>query len=55
LGLSRCIEEGPCVIQLRVPAENSAVHGDVGGYDLVSGTWAYPGYIARRSLWPTEK
>ena len=52
---TRYIKEGPCLIQLRVPPENSAVHGNVGGYDLVSGTWAYPGYVARRSLWQTEK
>ena len=38
---ARYLKEGPCIIQLRVPAENSVVHGDVGGYDLVSGTWAY--------------
>jgi ABC-type transport system substrate-binding protein len=52
---TRYIKEGPCLIQLRVPPENSVVHGDVGGYDLVSGTWAYPGYVSRRSLWQTEK
>jgi peptide/nickel transport system substrate-binding protein len=51
---TRYLKEGPCLIMLRVPPENSVVHGNVGGYDLVSGTWAYPGYVVRRSLWQTE-
>jgi ABC-type transport system substrate-binding protein len=51
---TRYLKEGPCLIMLRVPAENSALHGNVAGYDLVSGTWAYPSYVSRRSLWQTE-
>jgi ABC-type transport system substrate-binding protein len=52
--VTRYVAEGPSLILLRVPPENSAQHGTVGGFDLVSGTWAYPSYIARRSLWQTE-
>jgi peptide/nickel transport system substrate-binding protein len=52
---TRYLKEGPALIMLRVPAENSALHSNVGGYDLISGTWAYPGYqSARRWLWQTE-
>ncbi len=52
---TRYMKEGQSLIQLRVPAENSVTHGDVAGFDTVSGAWAYPSYIARRSLWQTEK
>lgn len=44
------------MILLRTPPENSAVHGNVAGYDLVSGAWAYPSYgVSPRWLWQTEK
>jgi ABC-type transport system substrate-binding protein len=52
---TRYLQEGPSLIMLRVPPENSVTHGNVGGFDLVSGTWAYPSYVARRSLWQTDK
>lgn len=53
--VKRYMSEGQSLILLRVPPENSVTHGDVAGFDLVSGPWAYPSYIARRSLWQTEK
>jgi peptide/nickel transport system substrate-binding protein len=51
----RYLEWGPCLVFIRHPAENSAIHGNVGGYDLIAGTWMYPSYqSARRWLWQTE-
>ncbi len=53
--IKRYLDEGPSLVMLRTPAENSAIHGNVGGYDLISGTWMYPSYqSARRWLWQTE-
>ncbi len=53
---TRIQKEGPALILFRTPPENSAVHGNVGGYDLVSGPWAYPSYrVSPRWLWQTEK
>ena len=54
--VTRVQKEGPPLILLRTPPENTALHGDVGGYDLTSGAWAYPSYqVGRRWWWQTEK
>jgi peptide/nickel transport system substrate-binding protein len=53
--VTRYLKEGPPLVLLRTPPENSAVHGNVAGYDLVSGAWAYPSYrVSPRWLWQTE-
>jgi peptide/nickel transport system substrate-binding protein len=53
--VTRIVKEGPPLILTRTPPENSALHGNVGGYDLVSGPWAYPSYrVSPRWLWQTE-
>jgi peptide/nickel transport system substrate-binding protein len=53
--VTRYLKEGPPLVLLNTPPENSAVHGDVAGYDLVSGPWAYPSYrVSPRWLWQTE-
>ena len=53
--VNRYLKEGPPLVLLRTPPENSAVHGNVAGYDLISGAWAYPSYrVSPRWLWQTE-
>jgi peptide/nickel transport system substrate-binding protein len=53
--VNRIVKEGPPLVLLRTPPENLAVHGDVAGYDLVSGPWAYRQYwVGLRWLWQTE-
>jgi ABC-type transport system substrate-binding protein len=51
---TRIQKEGPALVLLRTPPENLAVHGNVAGYDMVSGAWAYRGYgVGLRWLWQT--
>jgi peptide/nickel transport system substrate-binding protein len=53
--LERYVKEGPPLILIRTPADNIAVHGNVAGYDMVSGPWAYASYrVSPRWLWQTE-
>jgi ABC-type transport system substrate-binding protein len=53
--VNRVVKEGPPLVLLRTPPENLAVHGNVAGYDLVSGPWAYRQYwVGLRWLWQTE-
>lgn len=52
----RIMDEGPALIMLRTPPENSAVQGNIAGYDLIGGPWAYASYrVSPRWLWQTEK
>ena len=51
----RYIEEGPGLLQLRIPADNYALHGSWAGLDLLSGPWAYVVYqTSPRFVWQTE-
>lgn len=53
---TRFQKEGPALILLRTPPVNNAVHGDVGGFDLISGPWAYAQYRQSQNwLWQTVK
>jgi ABC-type transport system substrate-binding protein len=53
--IKRMYDEGVPLIILRHPPDNFALHGDVGGYDMTTGPWAYPSYThSRRWLWRTE-
>jgi ABC-type transport system substrate-binding protein len=53
--VTRVSKEGPPLVLTRTPPENLAVHGNVAGYDLVAGPWAYRGYwVGLRWLWQTE-
>ena len=53
---TRIQKEGPALILTRIPPDNFAVAGNVAGYDLVSGPWAYRQYwVGLRALWQTEK
>jgi peptide/nickel transport system substrate-binding protein len=52
---TRILKEGPPLILLRTPPENTAVHSNVAGYDLIGGAWAYASYrVSPRWLWQTE-
>ena len=54
--VTRMLKEGPPLVILRTPALNMAVHGNIAGYDLISGPWAYAQYRQSQSwLWQTEK
>ena len=51
----RYIEEGPSLLQLRVPPDNYALHGKWAGLDLLSGPWAYVVYqTSPRFVWQPE-
>ncbi len=52
---TRILKEGPPLILTRTPPDNLAVRGNVAGYDLVSGPWAYRQYwVGLRWLWQTQ-
>ena len=54
--VTRILKEGPPLVMLRTPPFNQAVHGNIAGYDLISGPWAYAQYRQSQNwLWQTEK
>ncbi|MFN8638988.1 MAG: ABC transporter substrate-binding protein [Dehalococcoidia bacterium] len=51
----RYIQEGPPLLQLRVPPDSYAVRGNFAGLDLATGAWSYVGYgVSPRWVWQTE-
>jgi ABC-type transport system substrate-binding protein len=53
--ITRVLKEGPPLVLTRTPPNSQAIHGNVAGYDLQSGPWAYSIYFTSpRWLWQTE-
>jgi ABC-type transport system substrate-binding protein len=52
--LERYQNEGLAMIYTAIVPDLYAVHGNVGGLDLVSGAWMYLGTTSPRWLWQTE-